>query len=353
MLSFESREWRESPRWPRAACVTLHLRQLCGVTTSPLLTDPVRYSDLDRLVTGIAALSPLTLPSRLPLSRRPSLRCVWAAGMNADKPKLILWSPALLDHFIVVSSSIRLYQSTAAAREHLQQSHDLATAGSGHPDKQQGQPRSPPLVAASPSPSPSPSPFRLLDTVSYPQHSIRAVAWTTSASDPLLVAAGLLSGKLALIRFREEVRVVKEFDPRYQRACHAVAWSAHWEERVAVGLDRVRNSPGTLVWDIHSKGRAAAASQPQQQQAAAAAASPFPSSLSSSLTMSIAHHQSPTECVTEALLGVSNSEASLSLAWWPLHPACLAVGTGFKCQRTAGTARSQTQSGAEPSRARA
>ena len=279
--------------------------------------------------------------------------------MNADRNKLILWSPHLSEHFIVVSSTIRLYEKRSTAAASL-----LSSATSSVP------PSAAADVAAS-------SPYRLLDSVTYPQQSIRAVAWSTSPSHPLLVCAGLLSGKVAVIRLKEDVKVVKELDPHYQRQCHAVAFNPTQHQLVAVGLERQRNSPGVLVWDIdkgqpiaqrNTAGQAPESVEPHSLRLSAPSATSFPSppvlaplqllrvsapspvppavsttstsvsstASSTSSSMSLSSHQRssvPVESVTEAAFRLSTSEAATSLAWHPSTAALLAVGTGSKWLR--------------------
>ena len=241
--------------------------------------------------------------------------------MNIDKNKLILWCPHpnYLDHFIVVSSYIRLYQTrnTATAITLNAQLTPLAD-----------QPAA--ATAASP-PAETVSPFRFVDQIKYPQQSIRAVSFapsSSSTSTPLLLAAGLLSGKLELLSFSHgDQRVLKEFDPRYQRACHAVSWNPTYQQQVAIALDRVRSSPGVLVWDIDKRGMGT-----MQRGAGGVVGGAGGSGVGgggASMTIN-SHHNQPLDTVTEALIGVSLSEASFSLAWLPASPHCLVVGTGFK-----------------------
>ena len=287
--------------------------------------------------------------------------------MNVERNKLILWSPHLSEHFIVVSSTIRLYEKRSAGAVY------------GVPPPLPSLPSS----SASIDGAAASSPYRLLDSVTYPQQSIRAVAWSTSPSHPLLVCAGLLSGKVAVIRLQADVKVVKELDPHYQRQCHAVAFNPTQPHLLAVGLERQRNSPGVLVWDIE-KGSAVAShrSSPAPSTAApspapthaavlvpvpspapslraplqllrVSAPSPVPPSLttasstsssssavsaasSSSSMLSISSYKRSAvalESVTEAAFRLSTSEAATSLAWHPSTASLLAVGTGSKWLR--------------------
>ena len=240
--------------------------------------------------------------------------------MNIDKNKLILWCPHInyLDHFIVVSSYIRLYQTrnTATAiapNTQLTPLVDQPSASATATTTANGGQSSVDAV----------SPFRFVDQIRYPQQSIRAVSFapTSVSSTPLLLAAGLLSGKLELLSFSHgDQRVLKEFDPRYQRACHAVSWNPTYQQQVAIALDRVRSSPGVLVWDIDKRGMGT-----MQRGAGGGGIGGG----AASMTIN-SHHNHPLDTVTEALIGVSVSEASFSLAWLPASPHCLVVGTGFK-----------------------
>ena len=258
--------------------------------------------------------------------------------MNIDKNKLILWCPHTnyLDHFIVVSSYIRLYQT-----------RNTATAIA--PNTQLTPPTDQPTAstAAATSTADAISPFRFVDQIKYPQQSIRAVSFapsSASSSSPLLLAAGLLSGKLELLSFSHgDQRVLKEFDPRYQRTCHAVSWNPTYQQQVAIALDRVRSSPGVLVWDIDKRGMGT------MQRGAGGGSAGGGGGGGASMTIN-SHHNQPLDTVTEALIGVSLSEASFSLAWLPASPHCLVVGTGFKvrslptCRCTAHNQQSSSSS---------
>ena len=104
---------------------------------------------------------------------------------------------------------------------------------------------------------------------------------------------------------------------------NVIAWNPHSPNQIAVGLDRVRNGCGTLIWDIHQRG----AIQGSTEQATP---SPFPSLPTTSFSINA---NRATESVTDAIGRVSNSEATLALAWLPNDAFSLAVGTGFKWLR--------------------
>ena len=67
--------------------------------------------------------------------------------------------------------------------------------------------------------------FRLLK-VNSQINQLKCMAWYPFESKPLLIAAGMGSGKIVLSDFQDaRVRVVREFLPKYSRPCNAVAWN--------------------------------------------------------------------------------------------------------------------------------
>lgn len=199
--------------------------------------------------------------------------------------------------------------------------------------------------------------FHLLDSISYPGQVFKCLGWSHARASPYMVAAGQISGKLVVMNFATPLTstggslsshdsssnsggesascIVKEFQPRYARACHVVQWNPVHTGQVAVGLDRVRNGCGTLIWDVEQKGSVSSSS-------AAQSTAPLPAPINSAFigaanilntNRSTAPASAAIETVTEPLGRVSNSEATLSLNWLPGDPYSLAVGTGFKWLR--------------------
>lgn len=173
------------------------------------------------------------------------------------KNKTILWSPAAAhsDKFVVASDALRLYETKGP-----QGGRSLIQGALG------------PGINSN-------NGFKLLDTVAFQQQSIKCASWCQNERNPLLMAAGpcphhnqpqyistvdtgsifgvlgcaeetglthtgLFSGRVVLLRFFDENKRVKEFVPRYARACNVVAWNKHIPQQIAVGLDRVRNGCG-------------------------------------------------------------------------------------------------------------
>jgi hypothetical protein len=126
------------------------------------------------------------------------------------------------------------------------------------------------------------------------------VTWCTDANDPTVIAGGMATGRVALFRMDDAStrqssyqssmdfgghrtthiigtllntstaansntsngsgsgsggtrRVVREFVPKYTRPCNAIAWNKQTTNILAVGLERMRNGHGTLIWDINQR----------------------------------------------------------------------------------------------------
>jgi WD40 repeat protein len=92
--------------------------------------------------------------------------------------------------------------------------------------------------------------------------TIQCLEW--SPEDPNVIAAGLATGKVALIHFDIEQqqqqqqqmtgRRTKIFVPKHQRACNAIAWNPVQKHLLAAGLDKVRSDYSCLIWDIVQPG---------------------------------------------------------------------------------------------------
>jgi WD40 repeat protein len=83
-----------------------------------------------------------------------------------------------------------------------------------------------------------------------------------SPEDAKVIAAGLVSGKVALANFdtsqqhqqQSTSRKTKIFVPKHQRACNALAWNPVQKNLLAAGLDKVRSDYSCLIWDITQPG---------------------------------------------------------------------------------------------------
>eukprot|EP00658_Telonema_sp_P-2_P014043 TRINITY_DN15325_c0_g1_i4.p1 TRINITY_DN15325_c0_g1~~TRINITY_DN15325_c0_g1_i4.p1 ORF type:complete len:708 (-),score=86.97 TRINITY_DN15325_c0_g1_i4:133-2256(-) len=129
-------------------------------------------------------------------------------------------------------------------------------------------------------------------------------------AQPLVLAAGSGNGKLALVNFASDGKIMKEFVPKCSRACNAVAWSPAQPALVAVGLNKLRQDCSTLVWDINSCSGAEAEAV-------------------SNTSLARRHESSSTP-----LYNLGNCEGAASLCWSPdSYGQTLLVGTTYKWMR--------------------
>lgn len=106
-------------------------------------------------------------------------------------------------------------------------------------------------------------------------------------------------------------KIIREFTPRYSRACNSVAWNPTHPAQLAIGLDKVRGDYSTFIWDTNQSGK------------------PFSDNLSSG-------NSDPNQSLDpfgKPLYELANSEATVALAWIPTSSNCLVVGTGAKLLR--------------------
>ena len=309
--------------------------------------------------------------------------------------------------FMVCSSSLRLFRAStnSSSSTHLTANNtssngsamnpSAAVTSTEHSPQQMGVPMLAPATAAlmaqsdntsssggvnlyKPStydttePQPRTS-FTLIDSIAYPGQAFKCIGWSHARASPYMVAGGHQNGKLVVMNFNASsvggglatgntydygapsaassnadvhTRIVKEFHPRYARACQVVCWNPVHTSQVATGLDRVRNGCGTLIWDLEQKGTAVtiATAAPMPTQTNSSFVGVNGNAANSMMGMNsvnilntnrsaLPSQPQSIETVTEPLGRVSNSEATLSLNWLPSDPYSLAVGTGFKWLR--------------------
>ncbi|ELR22091.1 uncharacterized protein ACA1_158870 [Acanthamoeba castellanii str. Neff] len=135
----------------------------------------------------------------------------------------------------------------------------------------------------------------------------KCLAWSPDPTTPHLLAAGLPNGRVVLTSFRDSVSfssvnsISKEFIPRNSRSCNALAWNPVYHNELAAGLGKVRCDFSTLVWDVNQSSGVA--------------------------------DITGAEAIVRPMREVNMSEATVSLAWVPNQPSCLATGTGAKWLR--------------------
>lgn len=251
--------------------------------------------------------------------------------MLSESNKLVLWNPHQTDRFVVGSNHLQLYQSTNTATDpcisdsnniHINSLQLTSNTNDTDTNKPDNKPK-----------------YKLIDTISYNNQTITKLQWCTNSTDSLLLGCTMLNGRLGLVRFsdttnsiddninKQSSTIIKEFIPRYNRIAYCLSWNEYYTNVIAVGLDRVRNGFGTIVWDITTQGTT------QYTNTNINDKSNYTSNTQSNSTLYNINTSHTTECVTEPLTRTSNSEASVSMSWLPSDQHSLAVGTSFKWLR--------------------
>ncbi|KAG8762831.1 hypothetical protein FRC11_007612 [Ceratobasidium sp. 423] len=96
---------------------------------------------------------------------------------------------------------------------------------------------------------------------------MRCLAWSPHPAIDDLVAVGLTTGNVELLRLNSNVASlpnshnsldapkVAMLPVKYQRPCHAIEFSPIDPNYLAVGLEKTRNEPSLLIWDIERSAR--------------------------------------------------------------------------------------------------
>lgn len=296
-----------------------------------------------------------------------------------SKQKMVVeWSPHDTSLFAVGADNLRLFETTTSPS-----AASVSTTSAGAPvtsgDSNDVLPLSSGLASASTSPAATVTTqrkrsFRLVK-INAQVTQLKCMEWYPHANKPLLIAAGMGSGKVVLSDFNDtRVRAVREYVPKYSRPCNAVAWNTAVPNQLAAGFDKVRSDFCTLVWDLNASsgalgastiagsgnssadamlmgdsdgmdvisgsmmlmgtGSGAPSSSSARKSAIASSslgsgAGSGPSSGSSSSSSRSGFTRDNEKPVHE----LSNSEATVALSWVPSQPMCLATGTGFKWLR--------------------
>ncbi|OQV17689.1 WD repeat-containing protein mio [Hypsibius exemplaris] len=86
---------------------------------------------------------------------------------------------------------------------------------------------------------------------------VRCLDWCPTRDFGRLLAVGSASGRIRIVGFQDpSTRDIfrklldKDYGPRHQRPCNALAWNHTDSHLIAVGLDRHRSDPSLLIYDI-------------------------------------------------------------------------------------------------------
>ncbi|RUS87799.1 hypothetical protein EGW08_004464 [Elysia chlorotica] len=82
---------------------------------------------------------------------------------------------------------------------------------------------------------------------------MKCVAWSPRPQPKNVFAVAQASGRVSIIGFgndKNEDLVGKEFNVRFNRQCNYLSWNTLETNLLAEGLDRNRNEPCVLIWDV-------------------------------------------------------------------------------------------------------
>lgn len=142
-----------------------------------------------------------------------------------SSPKIELqWSPVDEDIFITYGSSLHLFQAkerngSFVADENERQSQSTITLLASNTDLQ----------------------------------FMKCVAWCPRPQPKNVFAVAQASGRVSIIGFgneKNEDLVGKEFNVRFNRQCNFLSWNPLETNLLAEGLERNRNEPCVLIWDV-------------------------------------------------------------------------------------------------------
>ncbi|EJU04337.1 WD40 repeat-like protein [Dacryopinax primogenitus] len=173
-----------------------------------------------------------------------------------------------------------------------------------------------------------------LVTVQTDLQYMKALAWSPSPNFNDLVAVGLSTGRVELMRLnagnataagrRNHVDASRtvSLSPKAQRSCHALAFSAVDPNYLAVGLDKVRNESSLIIFDV------------QHSSSSLGTSSPVPSS--GSRPQPALNHRgtgSAFKGETPALQAYASAELVHSIAWVPYTHTSILAGMSQKSIR--------------------
>ncbi|QRV94364.1 SEH-associated protein 4 [Ceratobasidium sp. AG-Ba] len=186
---------------------------------------------------------------------------------------------------------------------------------------------------------------------------MRCLAWSPHSTIDDLVAVGLNTGSVELLRVNSSVASLPDshnsldapkvatLPTKYQRPCHALEFSTIDPNYLAVGLEKARNEPSLLIWDIERSARTLPS--PNSSLPAFQRASPRLPATRPPLSMVGAGDVRP-------LQHYGSTEVIHSIAFLHGTPHLLIAGIGSKRigmydLRSPGIANTPTSSGGNPS----
>ncbi|KAL8558525.1 hypothetical protein ACOMHN_038849 [Nucella lapillus] len=142
----------------------------------------------------------------------------------------VLWSPTEDNTFITCGSAINLYQVDGPNSPHY----------SKHPESS--------LKVAD-------QKYAVHCATNSEIHYIKCAAWYPKPEPKNLLAVGQANGRVVLTSFGDpgdDELIGKEFVPRHTRHCNYLAWNPEESHFLAEGLEKFRNDPCVVIWDVNA-----------------------------------------------------------------------------------------------------
>uniref|UniRef100_A0A6B2KXP8 Uncharacterized protein n=1 Tax=Arcella intermedia TaxID=1963864 RepID=A0A6B2KXP8_9EUKA len=144
--------------------------------------------------------------------------------------------------------------------------------------------------------------------------NLKCLAWAPKGyTESDKIAMGIANGRVILSSV-QDIKTLKEFVPRHNRGCNAVAWNTKHQNLIASGLEKVRNDSSTLVWDVNANGTQTTR---------------YDLPLNTETFLNISGNIG-VPVVTDAMNELNIPESTLALAWMPQSDLLLAAGAGYR-----------------------
>nr|XP_058964529.1 GATOR complex protein MIOS-like [Pocillopora verrucosa] len=158
--------------------------------------------------------------------------------------------------------------------------------------------------------------------------NLKCVAWYPKSEPENLLAVGQANGRVLVTSIGKESnqsnqRISREFVPRHSRQCNSLAWNPVENKLLAVGLDKARNDPSLLVWDVSVQPTVRESGNQEKRHSGVTGGKQSPITVGTNF-------QEPSHVQNRALVELSTSDITVSLAWCPYDSNVLITGQGPK-----------------------
>lgn len=200
--------------------------------------------------------------------------------MSGNKVE-ILWSPTEDDTFITWGSAISLYQvETVQGQSATNHPHNSIKISDSH--------------------------YAVHCATNSEIHFIKCAAWYPQATPRNLLAVGQANGRVVLTSFGDpgaDELIGRDLVPRHQRQCTFLTWNPEDANLLAEGLEKFRNDPCIVIWDITLSHSASGDGSERSRY-------------------SSSEHGS----ITKPYLEIGPGETSSSFSWFPQTPRSFVTG---------------------------